>query len=90
MHAEITETLRKMTQWMRDKHFSAYAALEEPIQLSLMASSEHKRLEKAIDTAALAEDVTQTKQACRAYLRYWREALATAETSSVQQKTVVE
>ena len=90
MHAEIAETFHKMHEWLRDKHGFAYATLDEPVRLALMAAPEHKRLDEAINTAALADDVTQTKNACRAYLRYWREALKAAETSSVQQKTVVE
>ena len=89
MHAEIADTLQKTTHWMRDKHALAYAALDESTQRALMGAPEHKRLDDAVNAAALAGDVTQTKHACRAYLRYWREALHAAETSSVQQKTVV-
>lgn len=90
MHPEIQDTLRKTVAWLRDKHFADYAALDEATQQSLMRSPATRALDEAINVAALAGDVSGTKTACRAYLKHWREVLKAQETSSKEQKTVVE
>lgn len=81
MHPEIRDTLRTTGTWMREKHFAQYAALDDTTQTTLMQSPEHRTLALAIDTHALTGDVVQTKAACRAYLRYWREILKAHESS---------
>lgn len=82
MHPEIHDTLQKTRAWMREKHFATYALLDEATQTRLMQSPEHRALALAIDTHAIGGDVAQTKAACRAYLRHWREVLKAQETSS--------
>lgn len=79
MNQEIRETLEKTWTWLREKHFAQYASLDDATQMTLMQSQEARALSSAIDTAACADDVVQTKAACRAYLRHWREVLKVQE-----------
>jgi hypothetical protein len=90
MHPEIQDTLAKTWTWMHEKHFAQYASLDAQTQTRLMLSAESRALALDIDIHAMAEDVNGTKAACRAYLRHWREVLKAQETSSKEQKTVVE
>lgn len=82
--AAIAEILTQTTRWICEKYGAAYNALPEDVRTALHAAKSHHTASAVMNEAAASGNLAQTKTACRAYIGYWKQAVADAQVAQQQ------